>query len=269
MNAKLIMLPYKETSKGSKRVAEALGITRVLRDEDLAEKGVVALNWGRGDWPMWKGQVSKFINPPDAVMRAIDKLTSYTLMRREGVPITPFTTSRREAEQWLADGALAVFCRKDLQGQNASGVVVARRLNELVDAAVYTKYVRKDPEYRVHVMNGECFYANIKTCHKEKQAALNGNPLIRSGSHGWFFTHMDDLPAKNVQDACIAAVRALGLDFGGVDVGVNLDNGEAVVFEVNTAPESGPNTTKAYKQAFQKHYGAYKNNNNVAIKDIQ
>lgn len=268
---KLILLPYKKTSVGSRMLANAIGVARVGLEDEYRSHGeaVVCLNWGRGDYPWWRNEVDSWINEPTSVMRAIDKKVTLQWLDRAKVPGTiEHTESFEKAGRWIREGH-AVMCRKDLQGQDGSGIVVARELKELVPAQLYTKYVKKVNEYRVHVMNGEAFYVNIK--RKTRDAEVRDpDPYVRTSSNGWIFVHLDERewPSKAVLASAIAAVEALGLDFGGVDVGESQD-GTASVYEVNTAPEMGPNTTAAYKAAFQRHYGEYKNNENIPLKALQ
>lgn len=258
---KLVLLPYKTSSKSAALLATALKITAVPVDGRLIKKEPTrVLNWGRGDFPSWKA--NGWINNPDAVMNAIDKDTALTIFRDTGVPTVAFTTRLEEARGWLRDGAVAVFCRKDLQGKEGEGIVVARRADQLVPAKLYTRYERKVSEYRIHVMNGEVFFSNIKK--KKESMPTNAEELIRSGKQGWYLALLERETPRRVAEASIAAVRALGLDFGGVDIGEAQD-GSVKVYEVNTAPELGPNTTAAYLRAFKKHYGQYKNNDDVRI----
>lgn len=263
MTKTLVMLPYKETSSGSRMMSNALQVQRYSLQQD-PRKLVYVLNWGRGDFPSWSQRIKGWINHPSAVMNAIDKLRALTLMRDAGVPAVEFTTDRRVAEQWSREEHI-VFCRLNLQGKDGSGIIVARRLNQIVDAPMYTKYKRKRTEYRVHVMGEVPFYSNIKREKRDKPE--NAEQLIRSGSQGWYFEHMDNLPSQAVQQAAIGAVNALGLEFGGVDIGESED-GSIRVYEVNTAPEMGPNTTAAYLQAFKQHYGDYNNNENVPVRNL-
>lgn len=266
MEKLLVMLPYKETSGGSKMLAKALGIERVVREADFrSNKYVTVLNWGRGDRPYWENEIVRYINNPRAVMAAIDKISTFKFFKKGMVPHAPWTTTVNEAQKWLDNGC-TVFARRETQGANASGLEIVRPGGSLPYAPLYSLYVPAVKEYRVHVLNGECFYANYKSPDAQ-EAKLGRSDIVRSGSHGWRFMHMDDLPNDEVQGACIAAVEALGLDFGGVDVGVD-ENGHPIVYEVNTAPEMGPNTTAAYKRAFKKFYGDYKNNENLSLRDI-
>lgn len=264
---KLIVLPYKESSKGAARLAGALHLQTVLKDQRFtANEPTRVLNWGRGDYPAWYKTVGGWINNPQSVMNAINKATALRIFADAGVPTVATTTDRAVAERWLREGAVAVFCRQDLEGREGNGIVVARRRDQLVAAKLYTKYERKRNEYRVHVMNGEVFYYNVK--RKKEHMPAGAEELIRSGANGWFLAELDTPPTnRRIGEACVAAVRALGLDFGGVDIG-EAEDGSVRVYEVNTAPELGPNTTAAYLRAFKKHYGLHKNNDNVRISTI-
>lgn len=262
MNSKLILLPYKANSEGSKLIAEALNINRVLRDERFEpDEAYTCINWGRGDNPVWHKNVREFINTPDSVAKAIDKLTSFQAFKRNGVPTPPWTTKPDKAKEWTAEGKI-VFCRTTLHGMDGDGIVVATKPEEVVYAHLYTEYIPCVREFRVHAANWSAFYSNIK-----QKAKANADEKIRTTSGGWYFKHMDVLPSNAVADAAMRAVYALGLDFGGVDVGESED-GRAFVYEVNTAPETGPNTAAAYKKMFKEHYGEYKNKDGVELRQM-
>jgi D-alanine-D-alanine ligase-like ATP-grasp enzyme len=76
--------------------------------------------------------------------------------------------------------------------------------------------------------------------------------LIRSYDNGWVFaidsiTYASSEIEEQVKQQAIAAVKALGLDFGAVDVIVNKKGTKAYVLEVNTAPGiESPTVLAAY-----------------------
>jgi hypothetical protein len=136
---------------------------------------------------------------------------------------------------------------------DGDGIIIAEKPADVVWAPLYTKFVPIETEYRIHAMAGSAFYSNRKA-----KARSNADERIRTTSGGWYFKHQEALPSYTIQNAAAEAVSSLNLAFGGVDVGVDKD-GNVFVFEVNTAPEMGPNTTAAYKKQFIQHYGYYKN----------
>jgi hypothetical protein len=126
--------------------------------------------------------------------------------------------------------------------------------NDLVAGLVSGDYyVPKLPvvdEYRIHSFNGR----SIRLIHKEP--GPHAHPWIRSHELGWVFSQIGEwkttLP-KGVRYLAHAAVKALELDFGAVDIGV-LDGGGLVVFEVNTAPGLTGSTPVAYATALMEMY---------------
>lgn len=260
----LIMMPFKHSSGGAKMLSKALQLDMITPNDHFARDDAPAvLVWGAGSRAKWEDSAGVFINHPNAIMNAIEKRDAFRLFQRYQVPSPASTTRQAAAIEWLREGA-KVFCREQTQGFAGHGITVARTPEQIVPAKLYTKYQEKVNEYRVHVMGGQAFYANIKRKRGEPRGEKDS--LIRSGEL-WFFAHMDHLPSAEVCRAAEKAVAALGLDFGGVDVGEDRE-GKAWVYEVNTAPEMGPNTTSAYVKAMKRHYGQYKNKNNVCIQDL-
>lgn len=262
---KIVMLPYQRYSEGARSIAQALQVRRYSGEErpQLREEPLV-LNWGKGSYPPGFVGFRNWINEPNSVHAAINKLSAFRAMADAGVPCVDFTTERVTAEGWLARGeTIAVVCRTKVASSEGNGIVIAREVGQIVDAPLYTKYARKVHEYRIHVMNGEVFYATKKAFRNNAE-----HGLVRSGDDV-YFKHLEpgNYPSQVALDAAVGAVRSLGLNFGGVDVGVAKD-GSVKVYEVNTAPGVGPRTTEAYKAAFKKHYGQYKNRNNVALQSI-
>jgi glutathione synthase/RimK-type ligase-like ATP-grasp enzyme len=71
----------------------------------------------------------------------------------------------------------------------------------------------------------------------------------------WVFCVYNLTPYPNIiKEQSIAAVKALGLDFGGVDISIDKE-GHACVFEVNTAPWINRESTwSAYRNAFTQNF---------------
>jgi D-alanine-D-alanine ligase-like ATP-grasp enzyme len=89
------------------------------------------------------------------------------------------------------------------------------------------------------------------------------NWQIRNHDNGFIFARSEVAPPRCILDYSLAAVSALGLDFGAVDLGYNVKREEAVVYEVNTAPGLEGSTLDAYFEAAVQTFpdlklGAYK-----------
>lgn len=110
-------------------------------------------------------------------------------------------------------------------------------------------------EYRVHSFFGRSIRAGKKVHRKPTDPTpFTGTPhaWIRSFDAGWMISYADDSGVKQKhRDAAHAAVRALGLQFGAVDIG-ELADGTLVVLEVNRAPGVEAGTIEAYARAIHR-----------------
>ena len=177
------------------------------------------------------------------------KLNQYRLFNTHGVRIAAHTTDRRQAEEWVANGS-RVLCRTRLNGHGGDGIVVVDGLSvdNIVDAPLYVKYVPKKREFRVHTFNGN-FYVTEKKRMAVERRPENFNKYIRNHSNGWVFCReMEPVPEAVLLQA-EAAVNALNLVFGAVDVGWHPEHG-VCVYEVNTAPGCDNETALWYANNF-------------------
>jgi glutathione synthase/RimK-type ligase-like ATP-grasp enzyme len=149
-------------------------------------------------------------------------------------------------------------------GSEGAGIVV---LNDARDtrAKLYTQYIPKKNEYRVHVVAGNVIDVTEKRKANDAEQRRNqrdpgplperGRPephQVRNTANGYVFCHEGVKPSPAVLDAGRKAVQALGLDFGAVDVIWNEKKQAAYVLEVNTAPGIAETSAKKYAEAFRK-----------------
>jgi glutathione synthase/RimK-type ligase-like ATP-grasp enzyme len=235
--------PYLRASGSAKEMSEQTGVLRTKQKDGAAFTRVI--NWGSSR----RKYDGEYINQPEAVTVAGNKLRSARAFKKGGVPCAEYTESQRTAQQWLNDGH-TVVCRTKLRSSQGRGVVVAnkQRGTPLVPAALYNKYVEKQDEYRVHVAFGEV----IDIAQKRKRRSVKRENMdyeVRTFSSGWVYCRQGIAPPDAIRAAGLAAVESLGLDFGGVDIGVSTD-GTVCVYEVNTAPGIMGTTAKNYAKAF-------------------
>jgi glutathione synthase/RimK-type ligase-like ATP-grasp enzyme len=244
--------PYKLDSESAKLLAEALGVKRIKKEgskfKGSPEK--VVINWGNSKVSVEVGKC-KVINPPEAVSLAADKLKFFNAMVGK-VSIPPFTTSKADALAAVQAGEV-IIARTILNGNSGAGIVVVEKEEDLVDAPLYTKYVPKKQEYRVHVFSGEVVDVQRKARDKGVADELV-NWKIRNHQNGFIFARGEDavgVVPQDVLDQAIAAVKVCGLDFGAVDVIFNDKQRKAYVLEVNTAPGVTGTTLEGYVQRFK------------------
>lgn len=108
-------------------------------------------------------------------------------------------------------------------------------------ATHFMEYIdNADHEYRVHIFMGK----SIRISEKQ----LVG----RIGNHKVYTTIKPTGEVKHVRKAAKQAVKALGLDFGAVDV-LEKD-GRAYVLEVNAAPGLGGSMPRLYAKTFKEWF---------------
>jgi hypothetical protein len=102
-------------------------------------------------------------------------------------------------------------------------------------------------EFRVHSFLGRSIRGVVKV---PREGFRNPSEWIRSWDSGWRMIWQEGAIRQRHRDIAAQAVRALGLDFGAVDIG-ELSNGELIVLEVNSAPGIEGSTLEAYANAIE------------------
>jgi glutathione synthase/RimK-type ligase-like ATP-grasp enzyme len=134
-----------------------------------------------------------------------------------------------------------VVARTIISGSQGKGIVLldprkdGYELFNNTTAKLYTKFVKSTSEWRVHA-----FATGETLCAKKalREGQHEDETPIRNHGDKYTFKYKD----LNVRDGhpirvvSVAAVRALGLDFGACDVLYDTETGVASVVEVNTAP---------------------------------
>lgn len=100
-------------------------------------------------------------------------------------------------------------------------------------------------EYRLHMFKGKSIRAGRKVQRPNRPNGGASHPWIRSFDAGWIIAYADFASTKVMRQIAQAAIDALGLDFGAVDIGKRAD-GTLIVLEVNRAPGVEGGTSEAY-----------------------
>lgn len=116
-------------------------------------------------------------------------------------------------------------------------------------------FVKKEDivdEYRIHSFNGQSIRAGRKVHRDDFRGRIH--PWVRSWDGGWRMAYEGVRGTPQLRDLAHQAVRALGLDFGAVDIGI-LRDGRAIVLEVNRAPGIEGGTVERYRDAVNRAIG--------------
>jgi glutathione synthase/RimK-type ligase-like ATP-grasp enzyme len=125
------------------------------------------------------------------------------------------------------------------------------------EAPLYTQYVPKRHEYRVHVFQGRVIDVQRKA-RRHDVADEDVNWKVRNNANGFIFARNGDALGTVPDDVLYEATKAvtsLNLDFGAADVIFNEREALAYVLEVNTAPGLVGTTLENYTAAFEAYRG--------------
>lgn len=228
-----ILYPYNPNSQSAKSLADKLAILRAKHEGKPLNVDVL-VNWGASSF---KREVvaKRIINKPDCVAIAANKLLSFKRFSECKVSIPEFTENKEEALKWLEEGK-TVVARTILTGHSGAGIIIAdpENQNDLPEAKLYTRYIPKKEEYRVHVCNRSAFYWQRKARKNDAQDD-QVNWRVRNHANGFIYQHNNVQKHNKAYDLALDAVVALGLDFGAVDLVYNQKKDKWFVLEVNTA----------------------------------
>lgn len=228
--------PY-GVSKSAKEVSKYLNILRLQKNGKFKGRATdIVVNWGNG-----RGNVGDAmqVNHLDNVAKASNKLICLETLSANGV-MCPTYYTRLDG----LPGDTKLVARTNLFGHSGDGIVIGTKeelLNDGVSAPLYTEYVDKVAEYRVIVCNNTV--VDIKS--KRKRDGATHDPYVWNHSNGYNYTRNIGTYHCKLPIVGVEAVRALGLDFGAVDI-IQDEEGALYVLEVNTAFGVEGSTTELF-----------------------
>lgn len=269
-----------DASRSARAIAAGLRALRLGINVGLARVGDTrrcgchryVINWGVGASPAnFRQRQLTFSNSVEGVNNCRDKRKTLSALRNAEVPCIDFAynysverandaTDQQGPAAWLREDKKIVV-RHTTTGHSGAGIEIVR-LPEggratIPHAPLYTRYFRKDAEYRVHVMSG----AAIHIQQKRRRNGWEGEQedhLVRTHANGYVFATQNlDCDTKNYRAELVTlalrAATAVGANHAAVDIlvrhkrtGVNM-----VVCEMNSAPACDAESTKnAYVQGF-------------------
>lgn len=250
---KMYIYSHNPHSEGAKLLSQALNVKRVKHGNSKFRGGMgkAIINWGAGTLPDQVMACQRILNKPEAIRKASNKLKSFELFREAGVTIPPFFTTKRQADEYLAENrGSSIVARTVLAGHSGIGIVIGSAAEDIPEAPLYTVYVKKQEEYRYHVFMGQVVDIQRKARKRDvPDDAVNWQ--VRNLDGGFIFAREGVVASPVASEEAVKAVAALGLDFGAVDLIYNAREDKYYVLEVNTAPGLSGTTLDGYKQRFQ------------------
>lgn len=246
--AHILVRPPANPSNSAQTIRRVLGVkAKLSRRNPILRQFRFVINWGNRSRLDCNPGVRVF-NKPEAITVASNKLTTFQRLQEANVRIPAFYTEAPPAAK-----NKIYLARTNLTGSCGVGITVIRPGQAMPKAPLYVDYIRKDLEYRVHVAGGEVIFVQQKRRRLENEQTED-QKLIRNYDNGWVFCPVDVADvAGDVRDIAVAAVAAVGLDFGAVDLVVSRNDNLPYVLEINTAPGiESPQLTDAYRLAFER-----------------
>lgn len=248
-----LLLPYNSASGSAKALAKELGIKRANLDKTTPNRYErTIINWGNSGENLGSGVLDnavRILNPPSKVTVAIDKLKALECLSRASVNIPEFTSDREVARGWLEKGK-EVVSRALTRASSGRGISFVGDIDQLFNVPLYTQYVKKKDEYRVHVIGG--IVADVQRKAKREGASPSAHGWkLRNVDNGFVYVRGGVSPPSCVLDQALLAMDALELDFGAVDIIYNQHQDKAYVLEVNTACGLEGTTLQVYSDGIR------------------
>jgi hypothetical protein len=216
------------------------------------------INWGLSH----RGTVReglRILNEPTAVFIASSKTKTLKKLKDEGMyaHIPKFVVDINAASTLLLREGMPIYCRTIDNSSQGNGIKIAHEVNELVAAPLYTQMLPSiEREVRVHVFMGKVIdFAQKKRigASRREEEGIELNEDIRNLSNGWIFAREGVTIDTHIEEVCIKAVSALGLDFGAVDLVIS--DGQPKILEINSAPGLMGSTVDAYASEIHSYVG--------------
>jgi len=255
---RMFLLPYNSKSTGARALAHhpELDIKMIKRvgSRYIPRYGDIIINWGCGpnNFPFARlGGAALVLNSPTSVGEVVNKLKFYQM---NAMYVPDFSTDIEWAKSIIRDDGY-IFCRKILSGSGGKGIVVARVIDDLVDAPVYCKHIKKDSEWRIHLFmspEGEVEVVDLQKKVKRKDGPRD-NWMVRNWDNGFIYIRgFKEIP-ECVLDTAKNCFSTSGLEFGAVDMIYNKASDTAYVLEINSAPGMEGTTVEKYAKKFKEY----------------
>ena len=257
--------PHRSYSASARALAQATGYGRLRHENStwVPREGDTVINWGSSSCPNFAP--ARRLNPPYSVGTAANKRAFFQFLNTsrqqrffntEVLKFPAFTTSMQEAIDWSNNGVI-LCARRLLTGHSGQGLELLRPGDRVINAPLYTQYIPKRDEYRVHLIRREDMPVNpMLVTRKARNTAVPDDDVnwqVRTHRNGFVYV-TPQLPTAEIERLRRIANETLGalsLDFGAVDIIYNSRSDTYYVLEVNTAPGLEGRTIDFYANGFR------------------
>lgn len=248
----VFMYSHNPNSESAIMLSRHLGIKRIAHKNSrfVPSPDKTIINWGSSAIPE-KYHECRIINKPADVGIFVDKVKTFQFLDNLlGVNTVPWTQDIDVAVDWL-DMGYPVVERHVINGTNGEGIVFVEPTNDdepnAVDETVelFTRYVKKKSEYRLHFVNQLLIKTQKKIRVKDfPEDRINWR--VRNLANGFIYQGIEHGIPDQVIGNAKALARQIPLDFFAVDIIYNERSDRSFILEVNTAPGLSADTCEQY-----------------------
>lgn len=178
-----------------------------------------------------------------------NKVQQFKAFKENNISSPAFTTNVNNLDEL---GSKTVFARTLINSTGGKGIVEFNLgEGQVPQAPLYTAYIPKKAEYRVHIFGGEVIDVQQK---KKKRGVDERNTRIRNLENGYVYTREALVPPNGMGQLAIDAVAAVGYSYGAVDIIYNEKLDKCFVLEVNSRPGLMGTTLQKYTDALIKKF---------------
>lgn len=245
---------YNNASASAKALSDSLGIRRIKHEGSRfrGRSDKVVINWGSSSLPD-EAEKCFIVNDPYRVGLVANKLSFFLNYGGRDSGCVPSTVDQDVVADWI-DERHTVVARHKLSGHSGEGIELITS-HPIPNAPLYTLYVPKKDEYRVHVVRTEDG-PKVFDIQRKARDLDNPNPnwKVRNHENGFVYARNDLVVPTCVEETSLKVFEATGLDFGAVDIIYNERDNRAYVLEVNTAPGLTGTTLDKYVEMFKENF---------------
>lgn len=184
----------------------------------------------------------------------LNKIEQFQRFQIHQVSCPNFTTDSSKIREL---GSRTIFGRTLISATNGRGIVEFDSEDERYpQAPLFTEYIPKKAEYRVHVFNGEVI--DIQEKRKRRGFEEERNTRVRNSNNGYVYCRDGINPPDGIAALAISAVAACNYLYGAVDIIYNEKRNQCYVLEVNSRPGLMGTTLNKYAEAIISNFGLIK-----------
>lgn len=215
------------------------------------------INWGNSVTPPHLEGNSIWINKPECVSLSSDKLRTLQELTEAGVPCPEFTTDYSVMREWLSDGNV-LMARHLLRAHSGRGLTIldpqamsSDDIDSIPSCPLWTKYIKKTHEYRVHVLPDR----SLHIVQKRRNMSVPDDQIdwrIRNHGNGFIFAAELAHKPDDIEELAYRVAEVLGLDFCALDIVYNSHLDKSFLIESNTACGIEGRTLDLYTNSFKR-----------------